>query len=127
MPTAMTISGNGASITLTPLSIKPGVNALDSANSGRDNSSGDMFRDKLADKLKYTIEMPANMTNAEVAAILNIILAPQFTADVPDPKTGSYTNGNKAFYCAGCETEIKRIISSSNWVYKSWSFNMVEM
>ena len=123
----MTISDGTNSINLMPLSITPGANSLDSSKSGRDNNSGDMFRDMITNKLEYTVKMPADMSNTEVSDILAIILAPQFIAEVPDIKTGSYTNSSKAFYCASCKPEIKQIISRSSWIYNEWSFEMTEM
>ena len=43
----------------TPITIRPAVNALDNSKSGRDNNTGMMFRDKIAEKRKYTVEVPA--------------------------------------------------------------------
>lgn len=122
---AMKIGSGNSEITLKPDAIKPSDNALDSEKSGRDNSSGTMFRDKIAEKLKYTVEMPSGMTNTEVSAILAIILAPQFSATVPNIRTGSF-DSTKNFYCSGCEPEIE-LITSSGWTYKAWSFSMTEM
>ncbi len=126
MATALKIGLSTSSLTQTlkPDSIKPSDNSLDSEKSGRDNSTGTMFRDKIAEKLKYTVDMPSGMNNTTVAAILSIILAPSFAAQVPNPKTGTFVT--KDFYCSGCEPEID-LITDNGWTYKSWSFNMTEM
>ena len=46
-----------------PISMAPVVNALDSSKSGRDNSLGNMFRDKIAEKQEYTLTFPAKLSN----------------------------------------------------------------
>jgi hypothetical protein len=108
-----------------PATLKPSVNALDNSKSGRDNNTGKMFRDKIAEKLKYTVEMPHGMTNTEVAAILAIILEGSFEAYGPDPKTGTFKT--KTFYCSSAEPEINQVYSLTSWDYKSWSFSATEM
>ena len=108
-----------------PATLKPAVNALDNSKSGRDNNTGKMFRDKIAEKLKYTVEMPHGMSNTEVAQILDIILEGSFQAYGPDPKTGRFAT--KTFYCSSAEPEINQVYSLTSWDYKSWSFSATEM
>ena len=109
----------------TPITMKPALNALDNSKSGRDNNKGNMFRDKIAEKLKYSIEMPDGLSNTQVAQILQILMETQFTAFVPDVKSGMFKE--KSFYCSSVEPEIEQIYSSTYWTYKSWSFSAVEM
>ena len=109
----------------TPITMKPALNALDNSKSGRDNNKGNMFRDKIAEKLKYSVEMPDGLTNKEVAAISQILMETQFTAFVPDVKSGMFKE--KSFYCSSVEPEIEQIYSLTYWTYKSWSFSAVEM
>lgn len=109
----------------TPVTLKPAVNALDNSKSGRDNNTGKMFRDKIAEKLKYTVEVPHGLSNTQVAAILDIILEGSFNAYGPDPKTGTFKI--KTFYCSSAEPEINQVYSLTSWDYKSWSFSLTEM
>ena len=76
----------------TPITLKPSINALDSQKTGRDNNTGKMFRDKIAEKLKYTVEVPEGLTNTQVRDILAILLEQQFSAYIPNPKTGTVTD-----------------------------------
>ena len=109
----------------TPITLKPSINALDSQKTGRDNNTGKMFRDKIAEKLKYTVEVPEGLTNTQVRDILAILLEQQFSAYIPNPKTGTFQTKN--FYCSSAEPEINRIYSQTSWDYKSWSFSATEM
>lgn len=108
-----------------PMSLKPAVNVLDSSKSGRDNSTGTMFRDVVTEKNDYTAELPEGLTNTQVAEILAIILSDQFDCWLPNPKTGKF--GTKHFYCAKADPEIERIFSETSWIYKSFSFSLTEM
>ena len=108
-----------------PVTIKPAVNVLDNSKSGRDNNTGKMFRDIVAEKLKYTVEVPHGLNNTQVAEILDILLEGSFTAWVPNPKTGTFQS--KSFYCSSAEPEINQIYSTTFWDYKSWSFSATEM
>ena len=109
----------------TPITIQPAVNALDNSKSGRDNNTGMMFRDKIAEKRKYTVEVPAGMTNTQMAALYEILLGNYFVAWGPDPTTGTFTEHN--YYCAAIEPKINQIYSLTSWDYESWSFNATEM
>lgn len=46
-----------------PIEFKPNWETLDSATTGRDNNTGLMFRDKVADKRKWECTLPDNLTN----------------------------------------------------------------
>lgn len=108
-----------------PVTMRPSINALDSSKTGRDNNTGKMFRDKIAEKLKYSIEFPFGLDNSRVASILDILLAGSFIAWVPDPKTGTFVE--KSFYCSSCEPEINKVHSETFWDYKSFSVSVTEM
>lgn len=108
----------------TPLSVKPCENILDSENSGRDNSTGLMFRDVVSRKSKYTFTMPAGMTNEVGARVISIILGESFKCYVPDIFTGEWKT--KTFYNASCAPEIEKI-TPQGWTYKEWTFTATEM
>lgn len=108
-----------------PVSLQPSINALDSSKSGRDNNTGAMFRDKIAEKLKYSIEFPSGLNNTEVAEILDVLLEGSFVAWLPNPKTGAYSE--KSFYCSAAEPAISRIFSESYWIYNSFTVSATEM
>lgn len=109
----------------TPVTMKPAINALDSSKTGRDNNTGAMFRDKIAEKLKYNIEFPFGLNNTQVAEILDVLLAGSFVAYIPDPKTGAFVE--KSFYCSSAEPEINQIYSETFWDYKGFSVSATEM
>ena len=109
----------------TPMSLKPGINIIDSSKSGRDNNTGTMFRDIVTGKNKYTATMPSGLNNTQYAEIADIILADSFDCWLPNPKTGTF--GTKTFYCSTLEADIERIYSETLWTYKEVSFNLTEM
>ena len=129
--TVCTITGGGSSISfgngsgqITPMSITPSWNALDSSKTGRDNSTGDMFRDKITDKMKWTIELPYGLDQSQVASILSIIKTAQYSLTIPDPLTG--TNISHNVYTTSCEPKIAKMTSASSWIYESFSFNAIQ-
>lgn len=108
-----------------PVTMTPSVNALDSSKSGRDNSVGDMFRDKIAEKQSYTITVPFGLNNEQVAKILQIVMDSDFVMWCPNPKTGAYNE--KSFYLAQVTPDIHKIISETYWIYNEFSFEATEM
>lgn len=108
-----------------PVVMTPAVNALDSSKSGRDNNTGAMFRDKIAEKQSYTITFPFGLNNTQVAAILQIIMESEFDLYAPNPKTGAY--GTKSFYSSAATPDIHHIESESLWFYNEFSIEAVEM
>ena len=108
-----------------PISLKPAINVLDSSKSGRDNNTGSMFRDRIAEKQKFTAEIPGGLNNTQVAEMLDIILEGSFDCWLPNPKTGQF--GQKTFYCTSAEPEIHQIYSTSLWDYNSFSISLTEM
>lgn len=109
----------------TPMSLKTGINIIDSSKSGRDNNTGTMFRDIVTGKNKYTATMPSGLNNTQYAEIADIILADSFDCWLPNPKTGTF--GTKTFYCSTLEADIERIYSETLWTYKEVSVNLTEM
>lgn len=130
--TTCSISANGSTVNFgdasgcvcVPIKITPGWNALDSAKSGRDNSTGTMFRDKVADKRKWTIELPYGLNQTQVKNILAIIKSPQYTLTIPDAVSG--TNTSFTVYTSSCEPQIALMTSESAWIYEEFSFNAIE-
>ncbi len=124
---AMKIKKEGGSwLTLpTPVTMKPTINALDSSKTGRDNNTGKMFRDKIAEKLKYSVEFPHGLDNVLVANILDVILEGSFIAWIPNPRTGTFSE--KSFYCSAVDPEINQIYSEDKWDYRSFAISATEM
>lgn len=108
-----------------PVIMTPAVNALDSSKSGRDNNSGEMFRDKIAEKQSYVISFPYGLDNITVANILQIVLESEFELYCPNPKTGKYST--KTFYSSTVTPDIDHIESEELWYYKEFSLEAVEM
>jgi len=108
-----------------PVVMTPAVNALDSSKSGRDNNTGAMFRDKIAEKQTYTITFPHGLNNTQVAEILQIIMESEYELWCPNPKTGTYNI--KSFYSSAVTPDICRIESETLWYYYEFSLEAVEM
>ena len=122
---------SGTSDEYIPVEMTVSFQTLDSAKSGRDNNTGKMFRDKVAEKLTAKITIPAGVTNSELAPIMTIITAGSFWAYIPNPKTGLSTP-TKNFYCATVEPPIEKITAFSNnhpsaWTYDEFELSFVEM
>ncbi|MBE6771079.1 MAG: hypothetical protein E7547_02905 [Ruminococcaceae bacterium] len=109
----------------TPVVMTPAVNALDSSKSGRDNNTGAMFRDKIAEKQSYIVTFPFGLNNTQVAKILQIVMESEFNLYCPNPKTGTYDT--KTFYTATVTPDIHHIESENLWYYNEFSFEAVEM
>lgn len=108
-----------------PVVMTPAVNALDSSKSGRDNNTGAMFRDKIAEKQTYTITFPHGLNNTQVADILQIVLESEYEIYCPNPKTGAYNI--KSFYSSAVTPDICHIESETLWYYHEFSLEAVEM
>lgn len=128
------IGSTSSSITTqlpTATELTPQWQTLDSENTGRDNNTGKMFRDKVADKGKWVITFPQGLTNADVSTILQIVKAGDYWIKIPDALTGTYAQKN--VYTSSCEPEIQRIteLNSSGeptkWIYKEFSMDVIEM
>ena len=108
-----------------PVVMTPTVNALDSSKSGRDNNTGAMFRDKIAEKQSYSIIFPYGLDNTVVAKIIQIVMDSEFDVYAPDPKSGAYSS--KSFYASAVSPEIHHIVSEDLWYYNEFSVEAVEM
>lgn len=108
-----------------PVVMTPTVNALDSSKSGRDNNSGAMFRDKIAEKQDYRITFPHGLNNTEVARIIQIVMDDQFDVYAPDPKSGAYST--KTFYAAKITPDIFCVVNENLWYYNEFDVEAVEM
>ena len=115
--------GNGSG-QIVPDAITPSWNALDSSKTGRNNSTGDMFRDKVADKRKWTIELPYGLNQTQVKNILDIIKSAHYTLTVPDVLSG--TNTSFTVYTSSCEPKIALMTSASSWIYEAFSFSAIQ-
>lgn len=115
----------------TPTAVTVGWQTLDSQKSGRDNNTGAMFRDKVAEKLPIKFTLPYGLKNDQVADLLDIIAAADFWVKAPNPRTGAY--GPIHVYCAGCEPPIAQITDFNSsgeptaWIYDAFELNFVEM
>lgn len=99
-------------------------NALDGENSGRDNSTGDMFREYITEKKTLSVTFP-QLYNEDTATILNIIRGHSFQCYYPDSTTGQFET--KTFYCSSVQVPIKKIINSTKWLNDTFTVEMVEM
>ncbi len=109
---------------LNVLSAPTPINALDSSKSGRDNNTGKMFRDKVADKVTLSVYI-GETTNEESAAISAIVLSPTFEARMPNPCTGRVDT--KTMYCTSIPWEVKEMTSNETWINKEVQMEWVEI
>lgn len=108
-----------------PVVMTPTVNALDSSKSGRDNNTGAMFRDKIAEKQSYSITFPYGLSNTVVARIIQIVMDSEYEIYAPDPKSGAYST--KSFYSSAVTPDIHHIVNENLWYYNEFSIEAVEM
>ena len=115
----------------TAVELTPQWQTLDSENTGRDNNTGLMFRDKIADKAKWVINFPQGMNNTDVAIILGIVKSGSYWIKAPDSLTGTYATKN--VYTSVCEPEILEVTELNNndepsvWTYKAFTMDVIEM
>ena len=115
---------NGHTYTQYVEELSPQMEALDADGSGRDVQSGQMFRTKVADKLKITVKMiPIRDT---VMYQLATDLKPEFyTAQVLNPETNTVVE--KTFYTAARPFGVQRYIKDGGYTrYDGVSFSMTE-
>lgn len=114
-----------------PMEIKGGSQTLDSANSGRDNNTGIMYRDIVReDVATYECTLPAGIDNVAMAQILDIIMGDRFEMYIPDVRKGYFTT--RTFYNVSAEPEIERVKvvggpRVAQWEYKEYTFKAVEI
>ena len=84
-------SNNGSTWTevATPVSVQWSEMDLDSDKSGRETTSGLMFRDVIAKKRQIQVQWE-KLTMTEVSAIINACANPFFFLYFPDAKQGAY-------------------------------------
>lgn len=126
--------GKTSSLTLTlptPDEMTVSFQTLDSSKSGRNNNTGLMFRDKIAEKLTIKVTLPYGIDNTTMKNILEIIRQTSFYCMVLSPVTGTAVTKN--VYCASAEPAIAEITefnssgTPTKWIYESCELSFVEM
>lgn len=135
----------------TPFAITGGSEVLDSAESGRDNNTGVMYRDIVReDVMNFTVELPWGIDNIEMVKIIDILSSESFDMYLPDTTYGGFS-GEKGyvfknnynndveevtvpirhFYAPNFKPVIHRINDASpntpSWEYESCTFNAIEL
>lgn len=124
---------NPAETLPTPDEMVVSLQTLDSAKSGRNNNTGKMFRDKVAEKLTIKLTMPYGIDNTKMASIMSIIKTTSFYCSVIDPRTATYNSKGINVYCASVEPDIAEITefnaagTPTKWIYESFELTFVEM
>ena len=116
-----------------PMELTGGSQVIDSADSGRDNNTGIMYRDIVREDVgTYTCTLPRGINNSDMADILDILLSKSFNMYIPDIRKGYFT-GTREFYNASAEPEIDIIhtvgdsLQTASWEYKEYTFKAVEL
>lgn len=106
------------------LELKPSVNGLNADGSGRDIQTGEMFRTKIGDKLKFDVSM--NRLNESKMAVLAAALKETFyNATILDPSTGAVVT--KSFYTDSLPFGVQRYDKSARATfYDGVTFSMIE-
>ena len=85
-----------------PMSVTGGSQTIDSADSGRDNNTGLMYRDIVRNDVStVSCTLPAGLTNIQMKDVLNIILGKSFQMYLPDVRKGFFAT--RTFYVASAE------------------------
>ena len=99
-------------------------NDLDAEGSGRDVQTGEMFRTRVATKLKATVKL-LRLQQATMQQLLSDISQPFYSATVVDPATGAQTT--RSFYTSTVPFGAQRYNKSTGApYYDGVSFEMVE-
>ncbi len=99
-------------------------NDLDAEGSGRDVQTGEMFRTRVATKLKATVKL-LRLQQATMQQLLSDISQPFYNATVVDPATGAQTT--RSFYTSTVPFGAQRYNKSTGApYYDGVSFEMVE-
>ena len=99
-------------------------NDLDAEGSGRDVQTGEMFRTRVATKLKATVKL-LTLQQATMQQLLADIAQPFYSATVVDPATGAQTT--RTFYTSTVPFGAQRYNKSTGApYYDGVSFEMVE-
>ena len=99
-------------------------NDLDAEGSGRDVQTGEMFRTRVATKLKATVKL-LRLQQATMQQLLTDIAQPFYSATVVDPATGAQTT--RTFYTSTVPFGAQRYNKNTGApYYDGVSFEMVE-
>ena len=99
-------------------------NDLDAEGSGRDVQTGEMFRTRVATKLKATVKL-LTLQQAVMQQLLADIAQPFYSATVVDPATGAQTT--RTFYTSTVPFGAQRYNRSTGApYYDGVTFEMVE-
>lgn len=77
---------NGVDYAEKTLELKPSGNGLNADGSGRDKQTGDMFRTKIADKLKWEAQMD-DLDEEEMKTLGNALKQTMYQATMLNPDT----------------------------------------
>ena len=81
-------------------------NDLDAEGSGRDVQTGEMFRTRVATKLKATVKL-LRLQQATMQQLLTDIAQPFYSATVVDPATGAQLDTDVDVYMDGIKHVVK--------------------
>ena len=102
----------------------PSANDLDADGSGRDTQTGEMFRTKIAEKLKFEVSMD-RLYEGEMAALAAALKQPFYDATVINPETNAAVT--KRFYTAARPFGVQRYSKSERLrYYDGVTFDMTE-
>lgn len=106
------------------LELKASLNGLDADGSGRDTQTGEMFRTKIADKLKLDVSMD-RLYESEMAALAAALNQTFYDASVLNPETGEAVT--KSFYTAALPFGVQRYDKfTQRTYYDGVTFSMTE-
>ena len=104
--------------------LEPSRNDLDADGSGRDVQTGEMFRTRIAQKLKFSVRM-LRLQQSTMTQLMSDINSVFFQATVVDPATGATTSKN--FYTATVNAGAQRYNKDTGApYYDGVSFEMTE-
>ena len=99
-------------------------NDLDAEGSGRDVQTGEMFRTRVATKLKATVKL-LPLQQATMQQLLSDIAQPFYSATVVDPATGAQTT--RSFYTSTVPYGAQRYNRETGApYYDGVAFSMIE-
>lgn len=104
--------------------MSPSRNDLDADGSGRDVQTGEMFRTRIAQKLKFTVKM-LRLQQDMMTQLMSDINPTTFQATVVDPATGA--SGAKTFYTSTVNCGAQRYNKETGApYYDGVSFDITE-
>ncbi len=106
-----------------PVSLRVGIQDLDSEDGTGRNQTGELFRDRVT--VKRTVESEWGVcTKDEMSLILNSISAVSFSLTYPDPQDGALKTINA--YVGDRSVPMLIPISDSDWMWSGMSVKFVE-